>query len=50
MLLSMLDIVSVKILADTLKGKIQILELWNRMKPYELIKLSKLGLGEIFNE
>ena len=42
--------VSVKILADTPKGKIQILELWNRMKPYELNKLSKLGLGEIFNE
>lgn len=41
---------SVKILADTSKGKIQILELWNRMKPYELNKLSKLGLGEIFNE
>ena len=42
--------VSVKILADTSKGKIQILKLWNKMKPYELNKLSKLGLGEIFNE
>ena len=37
--------VSVKILADTSKGKIQILELWNRMKPYELNKLSKTRIG-----
>lgn len=42
--------VSMKILADTAKGKIKILELWNRMKPYELNKLSQLGLGTIFND